>query len=240
MGISIQIYHYFNIKQMKFSDYENVFSYPRLNRYLRAYHGKKNKALIAYRYNLKLSKEFYGVISIFEILLRNAINKHYQQQFQTTDWLLQQANTNGIFSNLVFKVSNFETKKQISRAIQHLGKHYSHDRLVSSLSFGFWVYLFNALPHRIAGRTLHQIFTNRPKGTLPKDIHAELLKIRDFRNRIAHQEPICFSSNHISTIYAEEVYQLILKYIYWLGFNTDELLFGIDGTEKIINKLKML
>jgi hypothetical protein len=131
---------------MKFSDYENAFSYPRLNRYLRAYHGKKNKALIAYRYNLKLSKEFYGVISIFEILLRNAINKHYQQQFQTTDWLLQQANTNGIFSNLVFKVSNFETKKQISRAIQHLGKHYSHDRLVSSLSFGFgYIYSMHCL-----------------------------------------------------------------------------------------------
>jgi hypothetical protein len=109
MGISIQIYHYFNVKQMKFSDYENAFSFPRLNRYLRAYQGKKNKALTAYRYNLKLSKEFF-----------------------------------------------------------------------------------------------------------------------------------CFSSNHINASYSEEMYQLILKYISWLGFNSDELLFGIDGTEKLINKLKML
>jgi hypothetical protein len=225
---------------MKFSNYENAFSYPRINRYLRAYHGKKNKALTAYRYNLKLSKEFYGLISIFEVLLRNAIDRHYKQQFQSPDWLLQEANTNGIFSDSVFKASNFETKKQIHKAIQHLGKHYSHDRLTSSLSFGFWVYLFNALPHRIAGRTLHQVFTNRPKGTLPKDIHAELLKIRDFRNRIAHQEPICFSSNHINLNYAEEIYQLIVKYISWLGYNNDELLFGIDNTKNVIKKFKLL
>jgi hypothetical protein len=225
---------------MKFSDYENAFSHPRLNRYLRAYQGKKNKALTAYRYNLKLSKEFYGVISVFEIVLRNSIDKHYQQQFNSSNWLLQESKSTGIFSNSVFSASNFETKKQINRAIQYLDKHYSHDRLVSSLSFGFWVYLFNAVPHRIAGQTLHKIFTNRPKGTLPKDIHTELLKIRDFRNRIAHQEPICFSSNHINTAYAEEIYQLILKYISWLGYNYDELLFGIDGVKKVIIKLKIL
>lgn len=43
---------------MKFSEFENALSAPRLGRYLRACSGNTKKALTLYRYNIKLGQSF--------------------------------------------------------------------------------------------------------------------------------------------------------------------------------------
>lgn len=58
---------------MKYSDYEIAFSPARLSRYSNACGGDQNKALTLYRHNVKLCQKFYGVLSLFEVVLRNAI-----------------------------------------------------------------------------------------------------------------------------------------------------------------------
>lgn len=35
----------------------------------------------------------FGVINMFEIILRNAIDKHYSSYFSDSDWLVNQAHT---------------------------------------------------------------------------------------------------------------------------------------------------
>lgn len=55
---------------MKYQDFENAFSKARLNRYLNACNGKAGSALILYRQNIKLCQKFYGILNIFEIVLR--------------------------------------------------------------------------------------------------------------------------------------------------------------------------
>ena len=62
---------------MNFQNSQIVFSKARVQKYLRACGGDKSKAMRLYRYNARLSQDFYGVLSIFEIVLRNAINNHY-------------------------------------------------------------------------------------------------------------------------------------------------------------------
>lgn len=48
--------------------------------------------------------------------------------------------------------------------------------------------------YRVGGKTLLQIFTNKVYGLKQSDIYRELTTIHEFRNRIAHHEPICFNA----------------------------------------------
>ena len=63
---------------MKYPDYERAFSSARLNKYLKACDGDTVAALTLYRHNIKLCQKCYGILNIFEIVLRNAINEHYK------------------------------------------------------------------------------------------------------------------------------------------------------------------
>ncbi|MDE5882250.1 MAG: hypothetical protein K2H60_11005, partial [Muribaculaceae bacterium] len=105
-------------------------------------------------------------------------------------------------------------KSEIERTIAMLERQgkYSNDRFVSSLTFGFWTYLFNRIPFRSGGMNLLQIFPYRTHGLAQRPIYNELQEIKTFRNRIAHHEAICFNSNgEIDLNYAKEKLELIKK-----------------------------
>lgn len=75
---------------MKYSDYEKAFSPARLNKYLTACGGDTMAALTLYRHNIKLCQKCYGILNIFEVVLRNAINEHYKAYFADPDWIRHQ------------------------------------------------------------------------------------------------------------------------------------------------------
>ena len=57
------------------------------------------------------------------------------------------------------------------------------------------------------------------------DIYRDLTHIREFRNRIAHHEPVCFDGiGSISTAFARQHYQLICDYIGYMGQQPDNVL----------------
>ena len=64
----------FYIFQMKYDECLQVLSPARLNKYAQACGNDRAKTLRLYQYNIKLSQRFYGVIGMFEIMLRYAIN----------------------------------------------------------------------------------------------------------------------------------------------------------------------
>ena len=207
---------------MKYSEYEIAFSTARLNRYLVACGGNRPKALSLYRHNVKLCPKFYGMLSIFEVVLRNAINLHYQQLFSDTDWIRHQCEPGGILESAPQRAEIERTVAMLERQ----GK-YSNDRLVSSVTFGFWTYLFNRIPFRNGGMNLLQIFPNRTPGLAQRPIYNELQDIKSFRNRIAHHEAICFNSaGDVDLGYAQEKLDLIKKYVIFLGYNPLELFWG--------------
>lgn len=78
----LQIFRCNFIKQMKYNESVRLLSASRINKYKSACGGDKAKTIQLYQYNIKLCQRFYGIMSMFEIMLRNLINEHYLTQFQ--------------------------------------------------------------------------------------------------------------------------------------------------------------
>jgi hypothetical protein len=222
---------------MKYKDFEDAFSAARLNKYKNACGGNTNKALTLYRHNVKLCQKFYGVLNIFEIVLRNAINRHYTTHFNDADWIYHQLQSGGMLEH---SPHQRDTLNDITTMVAK-GK-YTPDKVVASVSFGFWTYMFTKVPFRLGGQSLLQIFSARQSGLGQKAIFKELQQIKAFRNRIAHHEPICFdAAGRKSMVYAQTNYALILKYITFLGYDKDHLLIGLDiMPDAVMNKIIQL
>ena len=113
--------------------------------------------------------------------------------------------------------------------------------MVASLSFGFWTYLFTKRNYRIGGKTLLQIFPNKKKGLSQADIYKELTEIREFRNRIAHHEPVCFDKGPvISTKHARYIYGLIKEYIKYLGYDANKVLKIVEKPDRVLNEIERI
>ncbi len=190
---------------------------------------------------MPLSQSFFSILGLFEIALRNGIDNHYKVTLTDNEWLINSTTPDGMFSDPVFARGNYETRRKIKSARKNLDKPYTHDRLVSSISFGLWVKLFDRIQFRVGGKTLHKIFVNRPTGTNQKRIYSLLCSLRDFRNRIAHHQPICFSNEHgIDLTNAFEHYETLLMMTRWLGYYPHKYFNRLDNIARIRRKIVRL
>ena len=222
--------------------FERAVSKPRLNRYLTAYNGDWKQAQRLYLANLRVSQELYAVISVFEVALRNAIDDHYKQRFMTTDgsseWLRTQSGVSGFLSNVALAKGGFQSRENVKKVIANLGAHYTHDKVVSELSFGFWKYMFATKEFAAAGSTLLRIFVARPHGVNHTNVYNRLDAINRLRNRVAHHQPVCFDKmGNVSLDTTLQAYNYMLDILAWLGFNTKILLRGIDGFNAEVKRI---
>jgi hypothetical protein len=229
---------------MNFESFEAIISHERLNRYLLACQGDKRKALTLYRYNLQLSEALYSVVNCFEIALRNAIDKKLTANLGP-NWLKDSIKENGIFTiPLLHKTHDIIDKAYTN--LHHKSK-YSHPKLLAEMDFGIWKYMFSPVQYRQIGRDLLSIFPNKPKSSREKQynqsyIFNEIDRINSLRNRIAHHEPICFTTgtNVYGTHYALTVYHKILCLFDWMGIDSAQYLYGIDHVKQICCKIDRL
>ena len=219
---------------MEYKDYEKAFSQARLNKYLKACGRDTVAAMSLYRHNVKLCQKFYGVLNIFEVVLRNAIDEHFKSYFIDQDWIKNQLHPGGM-------LETHPQKAVVEKTIQDLvlKGRYTNDRLVSSVSFGFWTYLFTKKPFAAGGQSLLQIFPAKTHGLGQRSVYNELQVIKNFRNRIAHYEAICFDeTGAINTKPAKDNYSLVVKYVQFLGYSESHLYFGLDVLpDKILYKI---
>jgi len=220
------------------SQFHTAVSEARFSRYLTACGNDKRKALKLYRANIILSQKMYAIIGVFEVILRNSIDRHFAVK-KGVNWLTESVQPGGY---LDITDGCEDAYHAVQEAIHKLGLTYAHEKLITKLSFGFWTYQFAAKEFAASGSSLLEIFPNRPFGTRQKTVFQNLIKINDIRNRIAHYEPICFDKNTggISTAFAEKRYQLILELLHWLGCNPKRILYGIDSVPTGINVIKQL
>ncbi|MFY8021514.1 MAG: Abi family protein [Bacteroidia bacterium] len=203
-------------------EFEIAISKARFEKYLIVSNHDFDKAFQLYILNLELSKSIFGILSIYEITLRNAINYHYINYLNDENWIVNQCKEGGIF-NRPNDPNQYYSLKKIKKVQMKLNQKCSNDRLVAELSLGFWVYLFASYQFKAGGQNLHQIFINRPKGTKPKTLFYELNQIRLLRNRIAHHEAICFNKkSDLNPLFLQPNMEFIIKHFYWLA--KDELL----------------
>jgi hypothetical protein len=217
------------------SQFHTAISFPRFQRYLQA-SGNRDRALALYRANIALSQQLFAVIGVFEVILRNSIDRHMIAQ-QGNKWLENAVAPGGYFD---ISPGCEITYHSIQEAIHRMGIQYTHDGLITRLTFGFWTYLFSPKQFAAAGSSLLAVFPNRPFGTKQKTIFQNLVKINDLRNRIAHHEPICFEKDTISTNQTEKRYHLILESLNWLGCNPQQILSGIDRFDHSLSTIRTI
>ncbi len=217
-------------------DIERAFSIPRFDRFVLAAKGDMPKALDLYRSNVRLSFKLFAILSVFEVVLRNAIDSYYTTQFGH-DWLLNQIGASGFLA----KKGCEKSRENVSKAIQNLGSKYTHDKTVASLSFSFWRYLFASKEFAAAGYTLLNVFPFKPRGITYNHtyVFSTLYEINEIRNRIAHHEPICFAPNHnfVSCWPCMQAYMSICELLKWLDFMPQSVLKDIDF---VITEMKVM
>ncbi|MBR1934304.1 MAG: Abi family protein [Prevotella sp.] len=202
-----------------------------MRKYLNACAGNKGKTMQLYRYNLRLCQRFYGALNLFEVMLRNAINEHYAGYYSDPDRIVNQAGTGKLLEY------NKDEIRQTEAGYRRRGI-YNNDKMVASLTMGFWTKLFSKKRYKRGGKTLLQIFPNKMKGKNQADIYKDLTHIREFRNRIAHHEPICFDGNgNISTAFARRHYLLICEYISYMGQQPDDVISWAEKPDKFLDAI---
>ena len=132
------------------SQFHTAVSAPRFNRYIKACNFDRRKAKKLYRLNLRLSAKIYAVIGIFEIILRNSIDRHFTLT-KGPLWLEDAVMPGGYFDTAPGCQKTFHIVQEV---ISKLGIEYTHDELIAKLTLGFWSYQFSSKEFAAAGSTL--------------------------------------------------------------------------------------
>lgn len=202
---------------MKYEKLEHFVSLPRMDRFLTASNGSKTDAQELYKANLKIAESFYPILHLFEIFLRNTINYRLTQHFSNPDWIVTEKN--GFMNNTSLKPSFFFLKEQIITAekrVKRRGGTITSGKIIAEQMLGFWTSLFDKHHYKLLSGTIIHCFPNRPKHTNRKDINVKLDKIREFRNRVYHNEPVCFDANKIDFTEAKNIKNDIYTVLDWI------------------------
>lgn len=229
---------------MKYSEFKRIVSEERISRYVQACGGDTRKAMILYRYNIELSQVMFAIICHFEVALRNAIDS-VQTAHLGTEWLKDAGQPGGLFDTTATRTDYINIRKSYDKL--NASSLYSHSKLLASLDFGFWKYQFAPTRFRLTGQRLMRVFPFKARSSASVQynhsyIFNELDKINTLRNRIAHHEPICFTSQGpvIHTSYILTEHQKIITLFNWMGIDSSDLLHGIDHVDKLCKKMDRL
>lgn len=202
---------------MRYTTLEHYASQPRLNRFLEASNHSKSKAQKLYRINLRVSQSFYPILNLFEIFLRNTIHYTLSSYFENEDWIIREKE--GFMCHPSLKTSNFFLQKSIIKAEKNIRKKnriVTADKIIAEQSFGFWTSLFDSHHYKLIDGIVIHCFPNKPSHVNRKMLSMKLNAIRDFRNRIYHNEPICFHQNAFDFSKAIKIQEEITDLLNWI------------------------
>ena len=101
--------------------------------------------------------------------------------------------------------------------------------------------------YKQTGQILLKVFVNKPKSSPEmqynnKFFFEELQYINTLRNRIAHQEPICFShvTKEIDLTYIRKQYRRIMMLFGYMGIDGARLLKGLDDFGTVCKGIERL
>jgi hypothetical protein len=203
---------------------DDFITAERFERYLLACKQITGAALDLYESNLLISKCFYPVLSILEVALRNRVNAVMTKYFNDGDWIL---NEKSRFMSHPSLAGKFIMRTQVEAVERMLLQKNLNVKLqiITELTLAFWVRLFQADHYKLLRAEPMKAFPHLPKGINRDDAHQMLKSILDFRNRVYHNEPICFgvdkrtNESIIDLSKLQEVYENLNTLLFWLGGN---------------------
>lgn len=115
-------------------------------------------------------------------------------------------------SSFFLRINTEKAEQKIKRA----GFQISSSKIIAEHTFGFWTAFFD--PHHfrlVQGATL-AAFPNKPNTVNRSSMAIKLNRIRDFRKKIYHNEPICFKGSSVDFTSANVVIEDIHNIMEWI------------------------
>lgn len=173
----------FLYSQDRIDSLERVLSRQRFSTYLKAAGFCAELAFELYLYNARLAKAFLFPLHVMEVLLRNAVDEVLSNRF-TPDWHLDPR-----LRRTLTAESQATLIKAVARATKN-DNSVAKDDVVSRLTFDFWSNLFRPHYDRPIWQTgMTRLLPNAQAMTRAR-FKPLVMSINQFRNRIAHHEPI--------------------------------------------------
>ena len=163
-------------------DLINALSRERLTKYLAECGDDEERAIRLYSWNTHISAMFYPPLHGLEIALRNAIHQQLQRDYGKK-WY---------DSDFISEYGETEIEKTKTRLKgKSRGKvEITASDVISNMSLGFWVSLFDKNYEMFWRKSLHKIFQSDDSLGTKWAVYSKLKRLRELRNRIAHHEPI--------------------------------------------------
>ncbi len=203
--------------------------------------GSKTRAIKLYKANIKLSQAFHPLLSIIEVVLRNGINEAIAAYFGDADWIINQ--TTGFMASRSLRKGNFFLKNQVERTIKNLRKNHlaiTSGKVISEQTFGFWTDLFEKYHFGLVGRSPIDALSNLPATETRGTIATKLTKIRKFRNRINHNEPIVLYRNAIDFTTATNVHASIIEVFGWIDPRLLRWIHELDKVSQTLTRCRRI
>lgn len=203
------------------------FSEQRFRKFETYANGDKTKAEELYKDNILLSEALYPVLSVFEVVLRNAIHKELEKFHGREDWYEDWRYYPDLSDPL-------ELIQEAIRQIRDRQEDINSGKVIAEMTLGFWISLFNARYERILWKPLRLCFKQIPKNQRQRHVvSSNLNKIRTLRNRVYHYEPICWNLNAL-----ENNYNQIITTLGWINNDLVTWIDDINGFPEVLDEIK--
>ena len=204
-----------------------AFTAQRLSKYIAYNLGDPEKTVMHYKANLRLAESLYISLSVFEVTLRNALSRELCNMAGKTDWF-DVFYTNPDLQSLVPEIDKAKT------LIRNRGEKVNTDKLISELTFGFWVMLLNSQYERVLWKSLRKAFPNLPKKDRQrKNVSAPCNTLRRLRNRIFHQEAICWDLYYLTCLHDN-----LVTVLGWMNEDMPKWLASIDPFDNVCTEIR--
>lgn len=238
---------------VNYLEIRKYISAARLARYEQVCQHDQQKVLKVYQANLRLSQAFYPLLSLFEVVFRNALNEELTKYFlNDKEWLKNQISGFMSHPSLTYydqrlkrKKTNDFLKNSVQKILHRSPANISQGKIIADINLGFWTELFETTHYKLLLGTPIKIFSKLPPTVNRKTINQKLDRIRAFRNRIYHNEPIIFETDQagqsdFSLKMAEEVYDDLEDILKWLGIDFYAWTKKINNVEFEIERSKYI
>ena len=214
---------------MNHKKFSKLYSNARVSRYVKAANGDRRKAQKMYYANARVAQLFQPLLSFFEVILRNQLHYALAAHFNDVQWLINQKTgfmsdpslTHTVKKTGKVMVNDF-LKKEVERSERTLiGKkrNVTAGRVIAELNLGFWNSLYETHHYALLKGVPCKIFKSLPTGYGRKEVNNAIQEIRTLRNRVSHNEPLCFSNKAYDMTYAKEMYNKINDFLSWINPN---------------------
>lgn len=216
---------------MDYSKLELYVSKARLDRFLVSCANSQDRALRLYDANLKVAQAFYPILNLLETFLRNSINNDLSAYFGDNAWIITQKNG---FMNDRSLGPKFWLREQIIKAENSTRGTITPGKIIAEQTFGFWTSLFEPRHYRLIGGHIIHCFPNKPRLINRTDIANSLKNIREFRNRIYHNEAICFNNITIDFTNAQFIKSEVYDLLEWMDADLKPYVESFDDIDSKI------